>query len=80
VSKVMRAECGHAGITAGASDGHSEVVGAPNREQGRCRIAIFPCREAIHHDAEEIVGELDPARLPRLGDLRPNEPRLAAFV
>jgi hypothetical protein len=33
VSKVVRAERGHAGIAAGASDRHSEVVGATDREE-----------------------------------------------
>lgn len=41
VSKVVRTERRHAGITAGASDRHSEVVGASDREQGRRQIAIL---------------------------------------
>jgi hypothetical protein len=66
VAEVVRTEGRHAGIPAGATNGHAEAISRADREQRIVGVTIFPGWEVINDDREEIRRQLDPSRPSRL--------------
>jgi hypothetical protein len=58
----------------------SRSVSGHSLEEWRLGLTVLPLRPMLDHNIEEITGQLDPPRPPRLGYRRSNEPRAAGLV